>query len=133
MMQVIDADYWKSIAALPDGFERIDRAFGSIMAERDEAREVAAASARGHSAMIAAAAALKSRVDELLAANSAEIDKRRETRRHLVTVTRALGRAEGDDPGALMAYARALDYLGWIGPNGPAVPGESEGKNDDQG
>ena len=116
MMQVIDADYWKSIAALPDGFERIDRAFGSIMAERDEAREIAAASARGHSAMIAAAAALKSRVDELLAANSAEIDKRRETRRHLETVTRALGCVEGDDPGAQLGDGgiglRPHDILG---------------------
>lgn len=128
MMQVIDADYWKSISALPDGFERINRAFVAIMAERDEARDLAATAARGHSAQLSASRALKERVDELLAANNREIEDKREARRYVKTLTRALGSTEGSDPGALMALARALDYLGWIGPNGPAIPGNDEGE-----
>jgi hypothetical protein len=128
MMQVIDAQYWKSIADLPDGFERINRAFGAIMAERDEAKGLASAAARGHSAQLSASRALKERVDELIAANNREIEDKREARRHVKTLTRALANSEGNDPGALLAFARALDYLGWTGPSGPAIPGNEEGE-----
>lgn len=123
MFQVIDADYWAALAALPQGFDQINSEFTSIVAERDRAQEIAAAAGRGHLAQIAAAQALKTRNDELLAANSALVEARREARCFVETLARALGRTEGDDPSALLALARAYDYLGWIGPNGPAVPG----------
>ncbi len=123
MFQVLDADYWAALAALPDGPQRLEAEFGSIMADRDRARDIAAAAARGHVAQLAAAQVLKKRNDQLLAANSALVEARREARCFVETLARALGRTEGDDPGALLALARAYDYLGWIGPDGPAVPG----------
>lgn len=65
MMMIIDADYFKSLAALPDGFERINRMFGEMMHERDDARDIAAAAGKGYSVAMAANREFVGRVMEL--------------------------------------------------------------------
>lgn len=115
-MMVIDADYFKSLADLPDGFERINRMFGEMMQERDDARDIASAAGRGHRAQTSANIALKERVDELLAANGDLVQRRQASNDHLRAVLReTVARSPAAD--------KAAEFLGMSVPPVPAVSG----------
>ena len=77
MLQVIDTEYFRGFFALPDGAERLERMFGQMMDERDEARDLAKAAAAGFKAAEAHADKSLARADELLAANTTGVAHRR--------------------------------------------------------
>ena len=73
MMQVIDEDYIRGIAELPDGWTRLKDWFGSMMQQRDDAQAIALMCVRQTKD-------LKRQNRDLQAANTREVHARRDQR-----------------------------------------------------